>query len=80
MTRSMLWQRRVRKLPRLVKAVGAKLLRKGRKLLWRLRQIIINGIYGELLMGSPSISTLAWPWLATNNCRLKPECCGGRDV
>jgi hypothetical protein len=61
MTRTVLWQwrRRVRKLvPRRLVKVGAK--RKGRntRSAWVLRQIIIIGIYGVLLRGSPIINTL----------------------
>jgi hypothetical protein len=43
------------------KAVGAKLLRKGRKWsgAWVPRQVINNGVYGVLLTGIPIISTLA---------------------
>lgn len=62
MTRTMLWQRSVRKLPRvLVETIWTK-LRKGRNRggALVLRQIIIIGIYGVLLRGSsPKISTLA---------------------
>lgn len=62
MTRTLRWQwrRRVRKLvvPRRLTKIGAK--RKGRNAgsAWVLGQIVIIGIYGVLLRGSPIINTL----------------------
>lgn len=75
MTRTMLWQRRVRKLPRvLVETIWAK-LRKGRNRgsAWVRRQIIIIGIYGVLLGGSPKISTLACTWPNVSCEQLQAE-------
>lgn len=71
-----LWQRSARKMPRLI---GAKLLRIGRDVdfceAWNLRRIIINGIYGVLLLGSPSISTLAWISVSYEQLQAETRMC-----
>jgi hypothetical protein len=71
-----LWQRSVRKLPRLVEAiVGAKDRIDCEWRAWIVRQkAIIVRMCTELVEVVVIISTLGCLWLAQGRCRLKPEC------